>query len=96
MKVRNSSLKKIYTVGQQLLPTDKFKQTTCNNRLLTNDQQMTNELSCSVCCGLRKSTVKALLSPWGAYLISGLHRGGLIQKGALIERGGGVFQDVYF
>ena len=34
------------------------------------------------------STVKALLSPQGAYLISDLPEGGLNREGGLLERGG--------
>ena len=37
--------------------------------------------------------VKALLSPWGAYLISGHINRGLIREGSLTEGGGGgLFQ----
>ena len=34
-----------------------------------------------------KYTVKLLLNPRGAYLISGLINGGIIREGSLIERG---------
>ena len=40
-------------------------------------------------------TVKALLSPQGAFLISCTKRGGLIREGCLIERGG-LFKIIYF
>ena len=39
-----------------------------------------------------RDAVKALLSPRGPYLISGLIYGGLIREGLLYRGGGGVFQ----
>ena len=48
-------------------------------------------------CNTRLYTVKALLSPRGAYLILGFKRGGRIRERSLIERGGGgLFQFIYF
>ena len=37
-------------------------------------------------------TVKALLSPRGAYLISDLPEGGLNREGGLLERGGLIYK----
>ena len=45
--------------------------------------------------GAKRITVKALLSPRGAYLILGLKKRGLIREGGLIERGG-LFQIINF